>query len=135
MVSLIKQIQVAVGVVVKDNKFFICRRQAHQHQGNKWEFAGGKVDANETPLQALSRELLEEIAICVVRATPLTIIDFSYPDKKVSLHVYVVSDFTGEPIGAEGQISKWVTLNELYSLDFPAANFAIIEKLMLLYNK
>ena len=135
MVSSIKHVQVAVGVVEKDDKFFVCRRQAHQHQANKWEFAGGKIDAGETPLHALTRELLEEIAIQVKSASPLMVIDFSYPDKNVSLHVFLVNTFSGHAQGAEGQQTKWVTLADLFLLDLPAANSQIVEKLALLYKK
>lgn len=124
-----KHIQVAVGVITKNNTFFVCRRQAHQHQGNKWEFPGGKMDANESAEHALCRELAEEIGIEVNAHQHLMDIAFSYPDKKVSLRVFVVSDFTGEAYGAEGQESKWVLFEDLLTLDFPDANKAIIEKL------
>ena len=128
-----KHLQVAVGVVKRKtsqlDEFFVCRRQAHQHQGNKWEFPGGKIDGNETPNEALVRELFEEIGIQVLDCQALTNITFSYPDKKVSLHVFVVDNFTGNPHGAEGQESKWVSYEALAALNFPDANKAIIEAL------
>ncbi len=52
-----KQVHVAVGVVRRDNTFFICKRADHQHQGGKWEFPGGKVEAGESVEEALDREL------------------------------------------------------------------------------
>ncbi|MGB3725324.1 MAG: 8-oxo-dGTP diphosphatase MutT [Glaciecola sp.] len=124
-----KAISIAVGVITKNNRFFVSRRNANQHQGNKWEFPGGKVDANEDVLTALCRELQEEIAIDVVSATPLIDIPFTYPDKTLTLHVYLVDNFTGDAHGAEGQITKWVTFSELCELTFPDANVAIIDKL------
>lgn len=124
-----KEVNVAVGVITKDKLFFVCRRKAHQHQGNKWEFPGGKVDPGETPEHALVRELSEEIAIHAMHYSPLTQIAFSYPDKQVKLHVYVVDKFSGTAIGAEGQESRWVTLSELLDLDFPEANQKIIQLL------
>jgi 8-oxo-dGTP diphosphatase len=132
MANLAKHVQVAVGVITKNDQFFVCRRRAHQHQGNKWEFPGGKIDLDESPEHALRRELSEEIGIIANASFNLLNLDFSYPDKKVSLHVFVVSDFSGEAYGAEGQESKWVSFNELLSLDFPDANRTIIEKLVLL---
>jgi 8-oxo-dGTP diphosphatase len=124
-----KIVNVAVGVVKKQDLYFVCRRLAHQHQGNKWEFPGGKVDPGETVEQALKRELKEEIAIIVTASTPLMKIDFAYPDKQVSLHVHIVEAFTGEAIGIEGQESQWVDFETLKTLDFPEANKAIIDKL------
>jgi 8-oxo-dGTP diphosphatase len=132
MANLAKHVQVAVGVITRNDQFFVCRRRAHQHQGNKWEFPGGKIDLDESPEHALRRELSEEIGIIARAYFHLLNLDFSYPDKKVSLHVFVVSDFSGEAYGAEGQESKWVGFNDLLSLDFPDANRTIIEKLALI---
>lgn len=122
-------INVAVGVVMRQQRFFVCRRKSHQHQGGKWEFPGGKIDPGETTEDALRRELKEEIGIDVQSAQPLMDINFSYPDKTVILHVSVVNDFTGKEYGAEGQENKWVSFTELTQLDFPAANVQIIDKL------
>lgn len=129
MANLPKHVQVAVGVITQNEQFFVCRRLAHQHQGNKWEFPGGKIDGEETASQALNRELLEEIGIQTLDSEALTTIDFSYPDKKVSLHVFLVSNFTGQAYGAEGQEAKWVSYDELITLEFPDANIAIIQAL------
>lgn len=131
-----KTVEVAVGVVVQNTqtpKFFVCKRSANQHQGNKWEFPGGKVEANESADEALARELLEEIGIQVIVCSPLTVITFNYPDKCVKLIVKLVSEFGGIAHGAEGQESKWVDFKTLKTLEFPEANQAIIEKLQAIY--
>ena len=51
-----KHIHVAVGVVEREEKVFVCLRAKDAHQGGLWEFPGGKVEEGESPLQALSRE-------------------------------------------------------------------------------
>jgi 8-oxo-dGTP diphosphatase len=124
-----KQVNVAVGVVYRDRHFFICRRNAQQHQGDKWEFPGGKVDAGESPLEALTRELQEEIDIHVEQAESLTEITFEYPEKTVCLHVFLVTAFSGDARGAEGQESLWATSDDLASYTFPDANLAILQLL------
>lgn len=128
-----KQIDVAVGVVFleRDDQrhFFICRRNAQQHQGNKWEFPGGKVEPGETPAQALERELKEEIDIQLRHPKPLLEIPFEYPDKRVCLHVFLVGEFSGNALGAEGQQCLWVNANDLHTYTFPEANVAILEAL------
>jgi 8-oxo-dGTP diphosphatase len=125
-----KTVHVAVGVIIRDEQYFLTKRLKSAHQGGKWEFPGGKVENNETVAQALHRELEEEIAIDVLSCYPLIEISHDYGDKKVLLDVYIVDNFQQEPIAQKGQESGWFTLHELETLDFPKANTAIIEKLI-----
>ena len=125
-----KIVHVAVGVIKQDHKFFLTKRLADSHQGGKWEFPGGKVEENETVHQALYRELKEEVAIETLTCTLLMQISHDYGDKKVLLEVFVVDNFTGQAKALEGQQSGWFSLAELTTLNFPAANQAIIEKLL-----
>lgn len=128
-----KQVHVAVGVIVSNGEFFLTKRLEHVHQGGKWEFPGGKVEVGESVAQALHRELQEEIAIDVLSCTPLLEISHDYGDKEVKLDVYLVDNFQGEPTAQEGQQQNWFSLSELSSVDFPEANIAIVEKLKNLY--
>lgn len=121
-----KIIKVAVGVIKRQNLYFMTKRLTHVHQGGKWEFPGGKVEANETIQQALYRELKEEVNIHVVESTHLINITHDYGDKVVSLHVCMVESFECEPKALEGQKEGWFTYNELLSLDLPAANKEIL---------
>ena len=125
-----KQVWVAVGVIYDPQLgYFICRRATHQHQGGKWEFPGGKVEAGETIQQALKRELQEEIGIDVSAAEPLLVIEHTYSDKAVKLDVWRVTGFNGTAQSLEGLENRWVQLTELDQLDFPEANLPIIEAL------
>lgn len=122
-----KVVDVAVGVVIREDQTFVCLRASDKHQGGKWEFPGGKVEVNETAEHALCRELREEIAITVTHTQPLLTITHDYGDKQVRLVVFIVGGFIGEPKGNEGQPGKWLALSALNPADFPAANAAIIE--------
>jgi len=124
-----KVVHVAVGVIFREQQYFLTKRLANVHQGGKWEFPGGKVESNETVAQALYRELKEEIAIDVLSCQPLIEIRHDYGDKKVLLDVYLVDNFQQEPIAQEGQQSAWFSFEQLKELDFPDANKAIIDKL------
>lgn len=124
-----KQVHVAVGVIKKANLIFIAKRHDEQHQGGKWEFPGGKVEAGETVTQALARELNEEIGIEVKSSTPFLEIHHDYPDKSVHLDIHLVEEFDGEARHLEGQDHKWVAISDLNNYEFPAANVVIIEKL------
>jgi 8-oxo-dGTP diphosphatase len=133
-------VHVAVGVILKpelshekglvqQKQFFLTKRLSNVHQGNKWEFPGGKLEKGETIAQALARELKEEIAIEVLSCQPLIIINHDYGDKKVCLEVFLVDNFIGEPSAQEGQQQGWFSLAQLLKLEFPEANIAIVEKL------
>ncbi|RTE86310.1 8-oxo-dGTP diphosphatase MutT [Lysobacter sp. N42] len=123
-----KRVHVAVAVIVNnEQEVLLSFRAANQHQGNLWEFPGGKVEVGETVQQALTRELLEELAVEVRSAEPLIEISHDYGDKTVLLDVWWSEDFSGEPHANEGQPWKWVPLHTLSDYEFPAANAPILE--------
>ncbi|MBU2876640.1 MULTISPECIES: 8-oxo-dGTP diphosphatase MutT [Alteromonadaceae] len=124
-----KIVDVAVGVIKRDNLIFISKRADDLHQGGLWEFPGGKIEANETVAQATARELHEEVGIDVVSQSEFMLIEHDYGDKQVRLHIQLVEQFSNEPCGKEGQLTQWVAIDSLASLTFPAANQAIIAKL------
>ena len=128
-------LQVAVGILIDaDRRLFITRRAADQHQGGLWEFPGGKLEAHETARQALDRELYEEINIHIIDAQPFIQVTHDYGDIHVLLHVFMVTEYAGKPIGAEGQDSCWVAISSLVCSHsiyaFPAANQPILDKLL-----
>jgi len=120
-------VHVAVGVVVNRAKqILVARRHESQHQGGLWEFPGGKVSSGETVQQALKRELLEEVNISIRECAALLKISHDYGDKQVLLDVCYVNVFSGTAIGREGQLVKWIDVDELDKYEFPAANQAIL---------
>jgi len=125
-------VDVAAGVVLsaEGDKVLLALRQADQHQGNLWEFPGGKLEPDEAAAAALARELQEEIDVIVSEVRELMVIEHDYGDKAVRLHVFVVESFNGQPMGLEGQRLQWVPLLELASYDFPEANVPIVKALL-----
>ncbi len=121
-----KTIHVAVGVIIRDQRIFISKRPAQLHQGGRWEFPGGKVEAGETVLAALNRELQEEVGLTVVTASPLLQLEYDYPEKRVLLDVWVVSESIGAGEGLEGQQVAWVAPADLVNYQFPDANAPIL---------
>jgi len=126
-------VHVAVGVIVRQQHILLALRSSKQHQGGKWEFPGGKVEAGETVTQALARELQEEVAITVTQSSPLMQLEYAYPEKTVLLDIWLVTEFSGEPHGREGQPLRWATVAELTEIPFPDANQPIVARIQQLF--
>lgn len=125
-------LHVAVAVIRNNQQqVLLSFRAKKKHQGGLWEFPGGKVEQDETVVQALNRELEEELGISVVQSNPLIQIRHAYPDLTVLLDVHEVIAFTGEPEGKEGQPIRWVATTELAEYEFPAANVPIVQAVQL----
>ncbi|MCB1690230.1 MAG: 8-oxo-dGTP diphosphatase MutT [Halioglobus sp.] len=121
-------VHVAVGVILDtERNILITRRAPDAHQGDLWEFPGGKVEADESLSQALARELREELGIAIGRTTELLQIRHDYGDKTVLLDVHVVWEFSGAAQPLEGQPMAWVAACELGDYAFPAANEPIVK--------
>jgi 8-oxo-dGTP diphosphatase len=121
------RVHVAVGVILDaERRILITRRAAGAHQGDLWEFPGGKVEPGETLDVALSRELREELGIAIGKTSALLEVLHDYGDKSVLLDVHVVWEFSGEARPLEAQPMAWVTPQELAHYAFPAANLPIV---------
>lgn len=122
----------AVIVDAEGEQILLARRPEHKHQGGKWEFPGGKVEATESATVALARELAEELGITAApdQMVPFLEVRHRYPEKNIFLDVWLVREFSGEPAGREGQEVGWFSKQDLSGLNFPAANAAILEKLL-----
>lgn len=121
-----KVVDVAVGLIVQNGQALLAKRAEHQHQGGRFEFPGGKVEAGELVTDALVRELHEELGIDIHNPQFVQRLTYHYPEKTVCLHVYRIELFDGEPVGREGQPLHWLPLAQLFELNFPDANRPIV---------
>ncbi len=125
-------LQVAVGVIKNDKQqVLIAKRPEDKAHGGCWEFPGGKIANTESIVQALDRELQEELGLSVASSRPLKSFAYRYPSYSVVLHVHLVYAWTGRPTGKEGQLIEWVDVAQLSNYEFPAANKHIIDMLLL----
>lgn len=125
-------IQVSVGVIInKSGQVLLSKRSINAHQGNLWEFPGGKMLPGEDSKSALYREIFEELGIQVLKARPFIQLHYNYPGQPTKLHVWLVMEWNGIPHSKESQPLKWVDRSELSKLEFPPANEMIINALHL----
>ncbi|TCT11173.1 Nudix family hydrolase [Paralcaligenes ureilyticus] len=102
-------IEVAAGLILRpDGWLLLAERPAGKPWSGWWELPGGKIEAGETVLQALTRELKEELDIDVTDATPWVTYTHEYPKNIVRLAFCRVTGWNGEPAGIEGQRLAWV---------------------------
>lgn len=136
-----KVVNVAVAVIHFNNQYLLGFRHASQHQGNRYEFVGGKIEPAETPTQGLIREVHEEIGLDIAQntAVKMGVIRHDYADKSVALHVFKIqvsqAQFEGlqQSKGKEGQAVTWVHQSDLVANQYPLpdANARILEWLRL----
>jgi len=125
-------VHVAVAIIAnQQNEILISLRSNSVHQGGLWEFPGGKLEPSESTLDALKREIKEELNISILKASPYKKIKYQYSDKTVLLDIWWVESFSGNPEGAEAQQIKWQAISRLNENEFPAANKGIIMSLQL----
>ena len=121
-------IEVVAAVIERDHAFLVTLRPAGTHLAGCWEFPGGKRHPSETHIEALRRELYEELDIVVDVGELLHSITHTYPEKTVVLYFYRC-DFAGEPKPMLGQEIRWVPRAQLTTLPFPEADADLIRTL------
>lgn len=104
-------IHVACGVLVDAaGRVLLAQRPEGKIAAGWWEFPGGKIEAAETALAALTRELAEELGVVVRAAEPLIRFSHHYSNRTVVLDTWRVTAFDGEPRGCEGQALRWLAV-------------------------
>jgi mutator protein MutT len=121
-------IVVVAAIIERDGTFLVTLRPDGTHLAGHWEFPGGKVHHSETHVEALRREVFEELD-CVVDVGELAhSVTHAYPEKTVQLFFYRCA-LKGEPKPIVGQQMQWVEKSELSQLPFPEADRDLIKLL------
>ncbi len=123
-------IPVVTALLIKDGKVLMCQRRADKTYPLHWEFPGGKVEPGETLLQALQRELLEELVITVSEAEQWYEDTMTYSNG-LTYHVtfFLVREFEGIIVNTEFNEIGWFTAAELDFIQQLSGNLNILEKI------
>jgi len=119
---------VVAAVIERDGSFLLTLRPAGTHLAGHWEFPGGKVHDRETHVEALRREIFEELDAAVRVGDLVHTVTHAYPEKTVQLFFYRC-ELDGEAKPMIGQEMRWVAKRELSSLPFPEADRDLITTL------
>jgi len=123
---------VSAALIVKaNNRILLAQRPVGKSMAGLWEFPGGKVMTNETPEQALVRELKEELGIGILEADLALVetIFHAYPGFKLEMPVFLCRQWDGAPKPLEGQALAWVSVGELPDYPMPPADAPFVAKI------
>jgi 8-oxo-dGTP diphosphatase len=121
-----------VAAVIEDNEQVLCmqrKESKYDYVSYKYEFPGGKVEAGETPENALVREILEELDLSINIKGPYLTVNHQYPDFSLTMHSFLCKATSRTPQLKEHIKYQWLNRDELGDLDWAAADIPIVEKL------
>ncbi len=127
-----KKIEVVAGVIFYQNQVLCVQRPENKFSyiSEKYEFPGGKIEKGEIEVDALKRELLEELSITANIKTKFLTVVHVYPDFELTMHSYICEVETKEVILHEHINQEWLPIYELQKLDWAAADLPIVNKLI-----
>jgi 8-oxo-dGTP diphosphatase len=124
----ITPIRVLAAVIERDGRYLVCQRPIHKRHGGLWEFPGGKLEADETLLQAARRELDEEIGVLAVEIQDPIL---AVPDPGSDFVIeFVPTVIAGEPTCLEHAQLRWARLHELRDLPLAPSDRRFVEFLL-----
>lgn len=124
-------IKVVAALICKDNKILIARRATGDPNVlGKWEFPGGKVEANESEEAAIEREIKEEFELTVKAKRFLINNICEYPEKKIDLRLYECEYLSGEFCLHDHFEYKWVEITKLIDFDLAPADVLLARYVM-----
>lgn len=124
-------IPVVVAILLRDESFLMCQRPESKIYPLHWEFPGGKVEAGETPFEALRRELREELEIEISHAEHWFNEIATYSNGLTyDISYFLVDGRQVEPVNVEFNAIEWVTLAMLDSMQHLSGNDRILNKIV-----
>ncbi len=122
---------VVAAVAVRGDLVFAAKRAAHKSAPGKWEFPGGKVDAGETPDEALIREIYEEFGVPIRVLKPFHRCTTVVGAQGIDLDSYLCSFDLENPLSSSDHDEiSWIEIQNLQNYDFAAPDIPIIGKLL-----
>ena len=123
-----KRIEVVAAIIRREGRVFATQR-GHGEWKDWWEFPGGKMEAGESAEEALMREIREELSTEISVDEMLCNVEYDYPKFYLTMHCFLCSLITDAMYLNEHEAARWLTKEELDSVQWLPADVQIIEKL------
>ena len=125
-----KLVEVVAAVIENENNEILCAlRSPIMTLPNMWEFPGGKIEPDETPQEALKREIMEELDTEIAVGEVIDTIEYDYPDFHLSMDCFWCEIVSGDLVLKEHEAAKWLAKETLHTVDWLPADYGLVEKL------
>ena len=123
-----KTIQVVAAIIRDQDRIFATQRGYGPYKDG-WEFPGGKIEPDETPEQALAREIREELDTEIMVGDKLTDVEYDYPEFHLSMGCYWCTVLSGHLTLKEHESAKWLRVDELDTVNWLPADRIVVRLL------
>ena len=127
-----KTVKVVAAVITACNengeKIIFATQRGYGEFKDGWEFPGGKVESGETPQEALKREIMEELETDIKVGDLIETIEYDYPTFHLSMDCFWAEIVKGDLVLREHEAAKWLTKEQLGSVDWLPADLGLVEK-------
>jgi len=124
-----KHIEVVAAVIHDDQGRIFATQRGYGDYKDWWEFPGGKIEAGETPEEALKREIWEELETRIVVEHLVEIVEWDYPNFHLTMHCYFCHVESGNLELKEHEAAKWLNKGDLESVNWLPADRDLVSKL------
>lgn len=128
-----KVVRVVAAIIKATNEagkpVIFATQRGHGAFKGGWEFPGGKIEEGETPEEALVREIREELETEILVGELMDTVEYDYPTFHLSMDCFFAEVVSGELVLKEHTAAKWLTKEEIHSVEWLPADIALVEKI------